>query len=327
MNTAEFQTSILDRIGNTGLIELKSIVPDGCARILLKLEAENPTGSMKDRMALAMIEAAEKRGALEEGGHVIEYTAGSTGVSLALVCAVKGYSISIVTSDAFSIEKRNQMLALGAEVMIVPSIDGRMDEALTRNMIEAARQIAEASKGYWTDQLNNADQIAAYHKMGEEIWSQTNGRVDAFVQSTGTSASVRGVAEALHQRNPQIHCVAVEPSESAVLSGGDPGEHKIEGVGAGFVVPLWRRDAVDEIATVSTKEAMECARMMAKTEGVFAGTSTGGNVAAAIRLGLRLGPGATVVTLMCDSGAKYMSTALYKDGLAAEKTWEGDDTS
>lgn len=327
MKTAQIQTSILDRIGNTALIELKSIVPDGCARILLKLEAENPTGSMKDRMALAMIEAAEERGVLEEGGHVVEYTAGSTGVSLALVCAVKGYTISIVTSDAFSIEKRNQMLALGADVTIVRSVEGRMDEALTRNMIEVARQIAESSKGYWTDQLNNAEQIAAYHKMGEEIWSQTNGRVDAFVQSTGTSASVRGVAEALHRRNPKIHCVAVEPSESAVLSGGDPGEHKIEGVGAGFVVPLWRPDAVDEIAAVSTGEAMETARMMAKTDGVFAGTSTGGNVAAAIKLGQRLGPGATVVTLMCDSGAKYLSTLLYRDGLTAEKIWDGNANS
>ena len=236
-------------------------------------------------------------------------------MSLALICAVKGYTISIVTSDAFSIEKRDHMAAFGADLTIVPSVDGEMDAALTRNMIEAARRISECSGGFWTDQLNNADQIAAYHKMGEEIWKQTGGQVDVFVQSTGTAASSRGVSEALHERDPGIHCVAVEPSESAVLSGGESGAHKIEGVGAGFVVPLWDPGAVNEIATVSSEEAMETARILAKTEGIFSGTSTGGNVATAIKLGQRLGPDATVVTVMCDSGVKYLSTALYRNGL------------
>jgi cysteine synthase A len=304
-------SSILERIGNTPLIELGSIVPEGCARILLKMEAQNPTGSMKDRPALAMIEAAEKDGRLKEGGDVIEYTGGSTGVALAMVCAVKGYRARIVTSDAFSVEKRNHMAALGAELTIVRSVDGGMDANLTHSMIEAARRIAERTGGFCTDQLENADQIAAYHELGDEIWSQTGGGVDAFVQSTGTTASVRGVSEALHKHDPDILCVAVEPSESAVLSGGEPGVHKIEGVGAGFVVPLWEPGAVDEIATVSTEEAMDMARRLAGVEGVFAGTSTGGNVATAIQVGRRLGPDATVVTLMCDSGVKYLSTALY----------------
>jgi cysteine synthase A len=186
-------------------------------------------------------------------------------------------------------------------------------------MIEAACQITERTGGFWTDQLSNADQISAYHKMGDEIWTQTDGKVDAFVQSTGTAASVRGVSEALHARNADIHCVAVEPSESAVLSGGESGVHKIEGVGAGFVVPLWRPEAVDAIATVSTEEAIETARRLARSEGIFAGTSTGGNVATAIRLGQRLGPKATIVTVVCDSGVKYLSTALYGDGAKSKE--------
>jgi cysteine synthase A len=303
--------SILERIGNTPLIRLGAMLPEGCAQILIKLESENPTGSMKDRMALAMIGAAEKDGRLVPGGRVVEYTGGSTGVSLALVCTVKGYPLHIVTSDAFSLEKRNHMKALGAELTLVPSANGGMDEALTRDMIAAARKIAAETGAFQTDQLNNEDQISAYHKMGEEIWSQTAGRVDAFVQSTGTSASVRGISEALHRHAPDIRCLAVEPAESAVLSGGPSGVHKVEGIGAGFVVPLWKREAVDGIMTVSTEEAMQTARELARREAVFAGTSTGANVAAAIRLGLELGPEATIVTVMCDSGVKYLSTALY----------------
>jgi cysteine synthase A len=231
--------SIFERIGGTPLIELRHLVPEGRARILIKLESQNPTGSMKDRMGLVMVEAAERDGRLQPGGRVVEYTGGSTGVSLALVCTVKGYPLSIVTSDAFSQEKRNHMAALGVELTIVRSVGGGMDAALTRNMIEAARQITERTGGVWTDQLNNADQLSAYHRMGEEIWEQTGGRVDAFVQSTGTAASVRGVSEALRARKPDIQTIAVEPAESAVLSGGPTGIHKIEGVGSGFVVPLW----------------------------------------------------------------------------------------
>lgn len=313
-NTPTIHASILDRIGKTPLIELTSIVRDGCARILIKNEAENPTGSIKDRMALAMIEAAEKDGRLKPGGHVIDYTGGSSGVALAMICAVKGYKLSIVTSDAFSAEKRNHMAAFGADLTIIPSVDGGMDAALVHKMIEAARLIAERTGGFWADQLNNADQLGAYHRMGDEIWEQTGGTVTAFVQMTGTGASSRGVSEALHKHNPGVHCVAVEPSESAVLSGGDPGVHKIEGVGAGFVVPLWDPSAIDEIATVSTGKAMETARLLTRAEGLFAGTSTGGNVATALKLGNRLGPEATVVTLMCDSGVKYLSTALYQQG-------------
>ena len=305
--------SILQTIGNTSLLELRHVVPDGHARVLVKLEGENPTGSMKDRMALAMVEAAEADGRLDPGGRVVEYTGGSTGVSLALVCAAKDYPLSIVTSDAFSAEKRNHMKILGAELTVIPSVDGGMTGALTRAMIDAAAEIARAPGSYFTDQLNNADQIPAYTKLGEEIWQQTDGRVDAFVQSVGTAASLRGVAETLRQRNPDVGIFAVEPAESPVLSGGQTGAHKIEGVGAGFAVPLWRDDIATAIHTVSTEEAMAMARRLARDEAVFAGTSTGSNVVAALRIAEKLGPDKTVVTLMCDSGLKYLSTELYRD--------------
>jgi cysteine synthase A len=299
---------VLQLIGNTSLIALRNIAPRNGARILLKLESENPTGSMKDRMALAMIEAAEKDGRLAPDGSVVEYTGGSTGVSLSLVCAVKRYRLHIVSSDAFAQEKLDHMRLLGAELQIVPSDAGRMTEKLTRDMIEAARVIAEASGGYWTDQLNNTDQFAAYHAMADEIWDQTGGRIDGFVQSVGTAASLRGVAEALRRHDRRITVVAVEPSESPVLSGGPTGAHKIDGVGAGFVVPLWNDAIADQLDRVSTDEATAMAMRLAREEGLFAGTSTGANVIAALRLADHLGPDATIVTVMCDTGMKYLRT-------------------
>ena len=309
--TACVHDTIITRIGSTPLIKLKTIVPPGHARVLVKTEAVNPTGSMKDRMALAVIEAAERDGRLPPGGHVVEYTGGSTGVSLALICAVKGYPLTIVTSDAFSREKRDHMAALGADLIIVPSAGGGMDETLTRAMIETARQIAERTGAFWTDQLNNPDQLVAYHRMGEEIWRQSDERIDAFVQSTGTAASVRGVGETLRRHAPGINVVAVEPEESAVLSGGPSGVHKIEGVGPGFIPALWDPAIVTEIFPVSTQDAMAMARHAARAEGLLAGTSTGANLVAALDVARRLGPEATVVTVMCDSGVKYLSTPLY----------------
>ena len=234
----ELKRDILQCIGNTSLVPLRKIVPKNGSRVLLKLESENPTGSMKDRMALAMIEAAEADGRLTANGSVVEYTGGSTGVSLSLVCAVKGYPLHIVTSDAFAREKLDHMKILGAQLQIVHSESGGMTEKLTRDMVEAARIIAGKTGTFWTDQLNNKDQLGAYHKMAEEIWLQTDGqagkKIDGFVQSVGTAASLRGNAEALRRHNKQIRIVAVEPSESPVLSGGRPGSHKIDGVGAGM---------------------------------------------------------------------------------------------
>jgi cysteine synthase len=303
--------TILDTIGRTRLVPLAHIVPRGSARILVKLEYENPTGSMKDRMALAMVEAAETDGRLKPGGSVVEYTGGSTGVSLAFVCAAKRIPLDIVTSEAFSKEKRDHMQALGARLTLVPSPTGGTTKALTLEMIETARKLAAAPGSYWTDQLNNHDQLASYERMGEEIWEQSQGRVSAFVQSVGTAGSLRGISRKLRAYNTAIQIVAVEPAESAVLSGRPSGSHKIEGTGAGFVVPLWQAGLADAIETISTEEAMAMARRLAREEGIFAGTSTGANVLTALRLAERLGPDHTVVTIAVDTGMKYLSTALY----------------
>lgn len=303
----ELKRDILHCIGNTSLLALRNIVPQNGSPILLKLESENPTGSMKDRMALAMIEAAEADGRLTAQGSVVEYTGGSTGVSLSLICAVKEYPLHIVSSDAFAREKLEHMKILGASLRIVPSEGGGMTEKLTRDMIEAARVIALKTGSFWTDQMNNTDQLAAYHKLAEEIWIQTHGQIDGFVQSVGTAASLRGTGEALRGHNKRIRVVAVEPLESPVLSGGRPGAHKIDGVGAGFIVPLWQEDIADHIELVSTDEAVAMTLRLAREEGLFAGTSTGANVIAALRLADQLGPHATIVTIMCDTGMKYLS--------------------
>ncbi|MBL8905925.1 MAG: cysteine synthase family protein [Rhizobiales bacterium] len=300
-------SDILKRIGGTGLIELRRIKPGNGVRILLKLESENPTGSMKDRMALAIIEAAEADGRLKPDGAVVEYTGGSTGVSLALVCAVKGYPLDIVTSDAFAREKLLHMEALGARLHVIKSESGRMTEKLTRDMIAAAGEIAAHKGSFWADQMNNRDQLAAYHAMADEILRDTGGRVDAFVQSVGTAASLRGISESLPAQGGGTQIVAVEPAESAVLSGGPSGAHRIDGIGAGYVVPLWRPELAGRIERVSTEDAKAMTQRLAREEGLFAGTSTGANVAAALRVAQDLPPGATIVTVMCDTGMKYLS--------------------
>jgi len=303
---------VLKAIGGTSLVRLRKVVPAGCAEILAKLEWENPTGSMKDRMAEAVISRAEADGRLRPGGTVVEYTGGSTGASLALVCAAKGYRIRIVTSDAFAREKLDQMRALGAELTLVPSEGGRTTKKLILDMIEAARALSREPGTYWTDQLNNHDSIAGYHALGEEIWAQTEGGVDAFVHCVGTAASLRGVATVLKRHKPSIRIVAVEPAESSVLSGGQPGPHKIEGVGIGYTPPLWEPGLVDEVQAVKTDDAKAMARRLAREEALFAGTSSGANVVAAIQVAERLGPGAKVVTLMVDSGLKYVGTDVYR---------------
>ena len=304
--------SILQAIGNTTLVRLQKVVPENCAAIFVKLEWENPTDSMKDRIAHSVISKAEADGRLQRGDTVIEYTGGSTGASLALVCAAKGYPIHIVSSDAFSREKLDQMKALGARLTLVPSEGGRTTKKLILDMVEAARALSREPHTYWTDQLNNHDSIAGYHPLGEEIWSQTGGRVDAFVHCVGTAASLRGVAMILKQHQPQIHIAAVEPAESSVLRGDPPGPHKIEGVGIGYRPPLWDDSVAGEIIAVKTDDAKEMARRLAREEGLFAGTSSGANVIAAIGVAQRLGPGATVVTLMADSGLKYLNTDVYR---------------
>ena len=304
--------NVLDSIGNTSLVQLQRVVPRDCAKVFAKLEWENPTGSMKDRMARAVIERAEADGRLRPGDTVVEYTGGSTGTSLALVCAAKSYRIRIVTSEAFSEEKRDHMKALGAELTLVPSEGAVTTKKLILDMIERARELASEPNTFWTDQLNNRDSVVGYHALAEEIWRQTGGRVDAFVHSVGTAASSRGVATVLKRYKPSVHTACVEPAESAVLSGGKPGPHKIEGVGIGYVPPLWDGSLVDEVIPISTADAKAMTRRLAREEALFAGTSSGANVLAAIEVGKRLGPAATVVTLICDSGLKYLSTDVYR---------------
>ena len=303
---------VLGAIGNTSIVRLRKVVPPGSAAIFVKLEWENPTGSMKDRMAGAVISRAEEDGRLRPGDTVIEYTGGSTGTSLALVCAAKGYGIRIVSSDAFSREKLDHMAALGARLTLVRSEGGLTTKKLILDMIEAARELSREPHTYWTDQLNNHDSIAGYYPLGEEIWSQTNGEIDAFVHSVGTAASLRGVATVLKRYKPSISVVAVEPAESSVLLGGQAGPHKIEGVGIGYVPPLWEPALVDGIVTVRTEDAKDMARRLAREEALFGGTSSGANVVAAIQVAARLGPDAKVVTLMADSGLKYLSTDVYR---------------
>lgn len=302
---------VLAGIGNTPLIALRHCVPAGSARVLVKLELANPTGSMKDRMARAAIEAAERDGRLTPGDRVVEYTAGTTGISLALVCAAKGYGLEIVFSDAFAEEKRRTMLALGARINDVRSDGKQITEALIKAMISRAAEISQRPGHWYCDQLRNHDAIGGYLAMGEEIWTQSAGEVNAFVHTVGTAHSIHGVTQALWAHRRDIEVVAVEPAESAVLSGQPSGSHRIEGIGIGFVPPLWRPEQVSAIDTVSTAEAKAMARRLAREEGVFAGTSTGANVVAALRVAERLGPAATVVTIACDSGLRYLSTDVF----------------
>ena len=305
--------NVLDAIGNTPIVRLRNVVPPGSASVLVKLEFANPTGSMKDRMARSVIERAEEDGRLRPGGTVVEYTGGTTGISLAFVCAAKGYRFRAVFSDAFSDEKRLTMQAFGAHVSDVRSENRMITGKLIKAMIEEARKLSSQPGHWWSDQLNNRDAFKGYHGLGEEIWSQTEGTVTAFVQSVGSAHALHGVTKALWEHNPGIHIAAVEPAESAVLSGHPTGSHRIEGIGIGFVPPLWDKSLVNEIMTVSTVDSQAMARRLAREEGLLAGTSSGTNVIAALRVAERLGPQATVVTLLVDSGLRYVSTELYRE--------------
>jgi cysteine synthase len=304
--------SILDAIGNTPLVELRRIVPEGSARVVAKLESANPTGSMKDRLARTLIERAAEKGLLPPGGTIVEYTAGTTGISLAFVARALGYKTHFAFSDAFSREKRLTMRAFGAEITDIPSDNKKITKELINAMIAKAGEISARPGHWWADQLKNEDGAAGYFGLGDEIWSQTEGRVDALVHTVSTAHSLHGMSRALKRKRHDILIVAVEPDESAVLSGRAPGSHKIEGIGLGFLPPLWNRSEVDEVLTVSTDDAKHMARRLAKEEAIFAGTSTGANVVAALRIARRLGPNATVATVIVDSGLRYLSTDVFE---------------
>jgi cysteine synthase A len=303
---------LLESIGRTPLVRLERIVEPESAEVWVKLEGANPTGSMKDRMALSMVEGAELRGELRPGGTVVEYTGGSTGSSLAMVCAAKGFAAHFVSSDAFAEEKLQTMRAFGAEVDVIPSEGRRITPALIQALIARARELSSRPGTLWTDQFNNPDNRAGYHAMGEEIAAATGGRVDAFVMGVGTGGCFSGSAEVLKERIPGIRCVAFEPAGSPALSRSGPLEsHRIEGTGPGFVPSIVRTDLIDEIVAVTDEDAYETARRLARVEGVWGGISSGANVWAALRLAQQLGAGRRVVTVICDSGLKYLRGDLF----------------
>lgn len=306
------QTSVIDLIGNTPLVPLRRVVPPGHARVLVKLESANPTGSMKDRAALAIVRGAAQAERLQPGDTIVECTSGSTGTSLASVAVALGYKCLLVSSDAFSTEKLAHMQALGAELELLRSDNKKITVDLVTALIETSRQLSQQPSHFWADQFNNADVLTGYADLGHEIWSQADGRIHAFVQGVGTGGSLRGTAEALHLHDSAIRIVAVEPAESPVLSGGNPGANLIEGIGMGYIVPLWKPSLADEIIPVPAAEAMAMSRRLAREEGLFGGASSGANVVAALQLAERLGPQATIVTLMCDTGIKYLSTEVYR---------------
>ena len=300
-------------IGNTPLIKLASLTEPGSADIYVKYEGSNPTGSMKDRMALSMIEGAEKRGQLRPGGTVVEYTGGSTGSSLAMVCATKGYKAHFVSSDAFSEEKLQTMRAFGAQLDIVPSDNGAVTAGLFDRMVARVRELSQAPNTFWTDQFNNVDNRNAYHAMAREVISVLGNDIDEFIMGVGTGGSFSGNAEIFKKEIPDIRCLAIEPQHVRALSGGDiSGRHRLEGIGPGFVTSITRRDLIDEIIAVSDEDAYVTSRKLARQEGIFGGTTSGANVWVALQRARVLGPGKKIVTIICDSGLKYLNGPLYR---------------
>jgi cysteine synthase A len=300
-------------IGNTPLIKLERLSEPDCAEIYVKFEGANPTGSMKDRMALSMIEGAERRGELKPGGKVVEYTGGSTGSSLAMVCAVKGYRAHFVSSDAFAEEKLQTMRAFGADLEIIPSENGKITAKLIDSLVERARELSRQPNTFWTDQFNNIDNRNAYHKMASEILEALGNDIDEFITGVGTGGSFSGNSEVFKDKIPYIRCIAVEPYYVRSLSGGDTsGTHRLEGIGAGFVPSICRLDLADEIIPVTDEDAYETARRLARLEGIFGGTTSGANVWAAIQRARIIGAGKKIVTIIVDSGLKYLNGDLYR---------------
>lgn len=300
-------------IGNTPLIKLERLSEPGCAEIYVKYEGANPTGSMKDRMALSMIEGAEKRGELKAGGTVVEYTGGSTGSSLAMVCAFKGYQAHFVCSDAFAEEKLQTMRAFGAKLDIIPSENGLITKKLIASLVERAKELSEAPNTFWTDQFNNIDNRNAYHYMAREILEALDNNIDEFIAGVGTGGCFSGNSEVFKAEVPGIRCIAVEPDGVRALSGGDTsGTHKLEGIGAGFVPSICKLELADEIIAVTNEDAYDTARKLAKMEGIFGGTTSGANVWAAIQRARIIGPAKRIVTVICDSGLKYLKGDLYR---------------
>lgn len=303
--------NILEIIGNTPIVKLQKIVPRGCGEIYLKLEAYNPTGSKKDRMALAMIEGAEKRGDLKKGMTVVEYSGGSTGAGLAFVCSLKGYRFRLITADVFGKEKISLMNSLGADSEVIKSRDGKITKELINKMINRAKEISKEPNTFFTNQLDNEDVIKGFVPLGEEILDQINGNIDAVCDTVGTAGTLMGIAKAFKNASSNSKIIAVEPSSSPILSEGIKGSHNVEGVGLGFIPKIYDSKLVDDVITIEESIARQTSRDLALKEGVFCGTSSGMNVAAAIQISQKLGPKSRVVAIACDTGLKYLSEGLF----------------
>ena len=303
--------NILEIIGNTPIVKLQKIVPRGCGEIYLKLEAYNPTGSKKDRMALAMIEGAEKRGDLKKGMTVVEYSGGSTGAGLAFVCSLKGYRFRLITADVFGEEKISLMNSLGADLEVIKSRDGKITKELINKMINRAKEISKEPNTFFTNQLDNEDVIKGFVPLGEEILDQINGSIDAVCDTVGTAGTLMGIAKAFKNTNSNSKIIAVEPSSSPILSKGIKGSHNVEGVGLGFIPKIYDSKLVDDVITIEESIARQTSRDLALKEGIFCGTSSGMNVAAAIQISQKLGPKSRVVAIACDTGLKYLSEGLF----------------
>ena len=303
--------NILEIIGNTPIVKLQKIVPRGCGEIYLKLEAYNPTGSKKDRMALAMIEGAEKRGDLKKGMTVVEYSGGSTGAGLAFVCSLKGYRLGLIPADVFGKEKISLMNSLGADLEVIKSRDGKITKELINKMINRAKEISKEPNTFFTNQLDNEDVIKGFVPLGEEILDQINGSIDAVCDTVGTAGTLMGIAKAFKNANSNSKIIAVEPSSSPILSKGIKGSHNVEGVGLGFIPKIYDSKLVDDVITIEESIARQTSRDLALKEGVFCGTSSGMNVAAAIQISQKLGPKSRVVAIACDTGLKYLSEGLF----------------
>lgn len=304
---------MIHSIGNTPLIRLKHLTGPNDAEVWVKWEGANPTGSLKDRMALSMIVGAESIGLLEPGGTVVDYTGGSTGSSLAMVCAVRGYKAHFVSSDAFSESKIRTMQAFGATVELIPCENGKITPELFVKCLDRVQELTEEPGYFYTDQFNNYDNRKAYHTMAKEILGVLQGRLDEFVMGVGTGGCFSGNAEYLKDHVPLVRCYAVEPESSQPIAGLKPtGGHRLEGMGAGFVPGILRFDLVDGTIPVSDAEAIDTARQLAVKEGIFGGTSSGANVFAALQRAKELGHGKRIATVICDSGLKYLETDLYR---------------
>lgn len=302
---------MLGAIGRTPLVALSSVVPAGAGRVLVKLEQFNPTGSYKDRMAAAIVEAAEASGQLRPGMTVVECTGGSTGTALAFVCASKGYKLKVVSSDAFATEKLRSMRAFGAELEVIPSRGGVVTPDLVPRMIERARELANEPGHFWSDQFHNPDALAGYERLGDEVIEQTGGAVDAFCACVGTAGMLMGAARALRRSAPRCKVVALEPAASPILTEGRPGAHRVEGVSVGIVPPLLDDALFDEARAIDEELGRGTARALAREEGLLVGVSSGLNVAAALQLAMELGPESTVVTVAVDTGLKYLAGDLF----------------